>query len=54
MGFLLHNVSDVAAVRPYLRRKYRGEAGGELPEYVCYAGYNNNGNPLGGCRYLFR
>ena len=25
MGFLLHNVSDVAAVRPYLRRKHRGE-----------------------------
>ncbi len=25
MGFPLHNVFDVIAVRPYLRRKHRGE-----------------------------
>ncbi|MBR6758737.1 MAG: hypothetical protein IKM35_09760, partial [Bacteroidaceae bacterium] len=28
--------------------------GGGVARCVCYAGYNNNGNPLGGCRYLFR
>ena len=38
MGFPLHNVSDVTAVRPYLRRKHIGEVTFSAPASVARGG----------------